>query len=1787
MKKGCALIIFTNLLVIFVTQASFAGYNYDPLIATAPSEVHPVGTDVTLNETVIGGSGSYSYKWYKVNENGSETLVGTGASYHAGVINDVTTDKYRFQVTDTVQNIIANDLALVVIFVKVRTLHFDEGSEDADGWGPGSAPSAYTPPCFGVTDGSIKIKGVDYNTYGYWESTKDINDESIVGKEQPHILYMSRSLVKTDVWDSVRVPCTRLRMNRWIDPGSNSDLNFGAGLGGALMVVTSPTSSPEGYRPNVEGRYLDFFYAPSFREWDYEELYTPFSSSMDFVNIGGNDDPNGILSLEEYSLLATSVLGLPEFTPDYNYTFDTDEEGWQQRSAAPIFTAPVFLYQNGDLTIQGVNYTTYGYWESPDREYENGRLYRASFAIRTNTPSTEYSKCPSFRLRVNSGIPDDDWAIVYVVDSDDQAILSPKNTAQIYDVYFLPPQRDSDRHYTLSFDYVNFNTKDNETDILYLDEVQISYLPLSELFSQDSPPPDNEVPIPYSPNNEQNVSTYPVLKARRRANYSLSCTPSSLEYEFYFKPPWGDAITKTVSYSNYEEFPSVRISPDSPLPWGEGEEPYVYTWKVRVFDGSSSNPPYSDEVTFTVLKDKDGDGIPDDMDYPNDLNADANNNGIPDGEDDDDNDGIPNYIEYQNALLHGGDNRYYMNPISSDTDNDGLSDIIEYDWNTFTNANIDSDGDGIKDTVEITQGIQTDPFSDDTDQDGITDDSDNSPVMADLDNDFLEDGDVSETYPLQNDSDGDGFPDGFEVGKTELVDAKISPSGILCKGSEGLSILGNLYIDEDPFYNSIHFSDDNKIDFIGNGKLDKPELLYNPEGPNYYWEDMDCGITTTWTYEQLSLSDGSWPGLGSYGSCWKYFGSGDYYPKENKIQGYYYHIPRTDDHDITWYLLKFYDLYSYDEITGTIDISMTGNHEIKPSESDGGITGNIYVFDVECLPPSPEDIPRKIDDPPVEIPYKIDGIKDGALRWMKIYVIGKDEGWDYPYQRVFNVTESEGTITWNGMLYRWESRKNEPRFLKKSSNVYFHYEICVKNRFSSLGRYNGFFTSQLGQCEKYSTENHLFNYPGLYFTKPDYNAVFLVNEEVKFQLNLQKGDYNTWNDPPITWSCSNGQNGTQSVNLYGDTAEFGIVFDNPGIYTITAEAPYGSDKTVKASCKVNVIQINQLTVTDKTEGGGGETLSDVTDDNATPDETLYIVQDKSNKAQILMDLTVIPQNINCENLDIRLLWRIRNKSGGDAYNWNRKKGNFMNGIPVAEWTDTGDPAVNREFEVYAGLDRNNNNTLDITQDANNEAFRKINILIMKIDLQLYKTGTMSSLGDLISQDDENNPLKLGLLLNDDNDDNRTGHIDNDDQAIGSQDNDIVKLALNILPSNKGTAQLSVENPSNIQVFKTSGNALLSDYSVNLESPSGDLAALSGGNVHIFIEGMSNLADEKISLIYKDVQGVERGRDEVHFALVTWALSFEGPDTILRGETGKFEVKTNVYGADTPGVDYLNWQFVEETNQKTVMRPVEENSSVWEGILVAPGTVSVFVDFPDRGHSQDFTKTYTITPRTGTDWELPHDMCKILSYKEVYPNFEDEWGKYPVTNRHIRITMADYRPCLYPIGNEYTYSIGTGPNNNIFYVLNTIYYTACEARINRFLLGSSDPPADSLGKYTEYSSMSALYSESVKLHESWGTNDQPPPNLNSNADGHHKLFWEYLKTHDIRKSIESILGFNTEQEFKNAIFNKVYNDIWENAKVEGNAAHNEWTDPLPVGLWIDFWDEDDGWFRDLSNDDYKY
>ena len=112
-------------------------------------------------------------------------------------------------------------------------------------------------------------------------------------------------------------------------------------------------------------------------------------------------------------------------------------------------------------------------------------------------------------------------------------------------------------------------------------------------------------------------------------------------------------------------------------------------------------------------------------------------------------------------------------PNNPDTDGDGLNDGEEITLSAGSGCPspvaFDSDGDSLSDGSEISAG--TNPCSNDTDADGLTDDMELAlggcldPLVADSDLDGLSDGDELDlgTNPCLADTDGDGMLDGSEV----------------------------------------------------------------------------------------------------------------------------------------------------------------------------------------------------------------------------------------------------------------------------------------------------------------------------------------------------------------------------------------------------------------------------------------------------------------------------------------------------------------------------------------------------------------------------------------------------------------------------------------------------------------------------------------------------------------------------------------------------------------------------------------------------------------------------------------------------------------------------------------------------------------------------------------------------------------------------------------------------------------------------------------------------------------
>jgi hypothetical protein len=106
-----------------------------------------------------------------------------------------------------------------------------------------------------------------------------------------------------------------------------------------------------------------------------------------------------------------------------------------------------------------------------------------------------------------------------------------------------------------------------------------------------------------------------------------------------------------------------------------------------------------------------------------------------------------------NYTLHAqfvGDNN-----VSAVATNANGTDMQTWVWNV---TSVDSDGDGIPDSVEIATG--TNPNDADSDDDGLVDGS--ATGSEDMNNDGVVD--VGETDPRKFDTDGDGISDGVERG---------------------------------------------------------------------------------------------------------------------------------------------------------------------------------------------------------------------------------------------------------------------------------------------------------------------------------------------------------------------------------------------------------------------------------------------------------------------------------------------------------------------------------------------------------------------------------------------------------------------------------------------------------------------------------------------------------------------------------------------------------------------------------------------------------------------------------------------------------------------------------------------------------------------------------------------------------------------------------------------------------------------------------------------------------------
>lgn len=131
------------------------------------------------------------------------------------------------------------------------------------------------------------------------------------------------------------------------------------------------------------------------------------------------------------------------------------------------------------------------------------------------------------------------------------------------------------------------------------------------------------------------------------------------------------------------------------------------------------------------------------------------------------------------AGLHG----IQIIDTGTDTDGDGMKDAVEVEHRfnpAVPDATSDADGDTISNSAELAAG--TDPNHRDTDRDGLVDNLDAAPLDPDADDDTLLDGDEVNATPFaslphDSDSDNDGYNDVIErqAGSNPMSAASVPP----------------------------------------------------------------------------------------------------------------------------------------------------------------------------------------------------------------------------------------------------------------------------------------------------------------------------------------------------------------------------------------------------------------------------------------------------------------------------------------------------------------------------------------------------------------------------------------------------------------------------------------------------------------------------------------------------------------------------------------------------------------------------------------------------------------------------------------------------------------------------------------------------------------------------------------------------------------------------------------------------------------------------------------------------
>lgn len=204
-----------------------------------------------------------------------------------------------------------------------------------------------------------------------------------------------------------------------------------------------------------------------------------------------------------------------------------------------------------------------------------------------------------------------------------------------------------------------------------------------------------------------------------------------------------------------------------------------------------------------------------------------------------------------------------------------------------------------------------------------------------------------------------------------------------------------------------------------------------------------------------------------------------------------------------------------------------------------------------------------------------------------------------------------------------------------------------------------------------------------------------------------------------------------------------------------------------------------------------------------------------------------------------------------------------------------------------------------------------------VRLIAYRTG--GKFGEVVARDLQllGDPKNFFILTNNDSEENPdTGARDYDNTTAlipatpdaPIVDDDLVKITLKKIPPwTSGSVEIVLSNPSVVRLFKPDGTQL-QDTKLFLSSPSGFLAGLLTGDVDVWFEGLCKDTNFTFAVVYKDSQGQELDRSEVHVLIAEWTFrGFSGSEVEFLFSVPKQDIINKANGVpgapDVPVSEY--------------------------------------------------------------------------------------------------------------------------------------------------------------------------------------------------------------------------------------------------------------------------------------------